>query len=471
MATTTMSPLELLRAKIKKLLTERDGLSARLDDVIAEVEARGDSDFRADEKRRFDGISKSIRELDRELVGLRADEDGMLENQRAQDAAAAAQQHYAGHSTSTGWSAARVTSEPHTYGERGDHSFIRDAMTRFSDPDAAERIARSQREALVDKRASVGTAGFGALVVPQYLTDFYAEVVRSGRPFLNAIAGEDLPDEGMSLNIPRGTTGTSVLQQTSENTQVASVTFDETTLVVPVNTYSGDQDVSRQALDRGRGTDRIIFSDLGAAYVTRVNFDALQGPGTNGRHLGILSTTNGVTTVTFSGTAGQTTAAGLHSKVAESVAWIAGARFLQPTVVVMHPRRWAWILNARDSQGRPLVVPNQQVPQNAMGLGSGASPVGTLLGLPVVTDASIPTTVSSSTFSGATEDQVIVTRAEDIHIWEDSPGPTTVEFRETLAGQLTVKVVAWGYSAFTAGRYPTSTAIISGSSLTTPTFS
>ena len=110
---------------------------------------------------------------------------------------------------------------------------------------------------------------------------------------------------------------------------------------------------------------------------------------------------------------------------------------------------------------------------NAVGVGEAAEygqVVGTMLGLPVVTDASVPTTVSTTTFSGATEDVVIVTRSPDVYIFEDQPGPSLVEFKETLAGSLSVKIVAWGYSAFTAGRYPSATAIVSGSSLTTPVF-
>lgn len=469
-----MSPLEILREQIRKTLDERALYQAGMDEVLAGVQERGgDATLTDDEQSKFDLYKRSIKEADEKRVELEAREAEMLENEKAREAALEAQKRFAG---STAPVPARVISEPSVYTRNGEHSFLQDALTRHLDPDAAERIQRNQKEGrarLAAEHRDVGTAAFGALVVPQYLTGMYAEVVRAGRPFLNTVNSNDLPDEGMTLNIPRGTTGTGTLHQTSENTGVQETDFDETTLAVPVCTYAGQQDVSRQAFDRGRNVDQIIMQDLAADYATRVNYDAINGTGGSGTHLGILSTTNGVTTVTFSETALNTNAQTLHSKVADAIQRVNSNRYSPPTVIFMHPRRWGWLTAAVDSTGRPLVVPNQQAPQNAIGVGRAAEYgqiVGVMLGLPVVTDASIPTTVSTSTVSGATQDVVIVTRAPDVHVFEDSPGPSLVEFRETLAGSLSVKIVAWGYSAFTAGRYPTATAIVSGSSLTTPVF-
>lgn len=469
-----MSPLELLREQIRKLLDDRAGFQAGMDEVLAQVQERGaDATLTDEEQTLFNYHRDAIKAADEKRAELEKTEKVMVEGEEARKAADEASKRLAGSSARL---PVRVNSEPEVYTRNGEHSFLHDALNRASSPEAAERIQRNQQMGmarLMAESRAVGVGAFGALVVPQYLTGMYAEVVRAGRPFLNTVSSEDLPDEGMTLNIPRGTTGTSVLQQTTENTAVAETNFDETTLAVPVCTYAGQQDVSRQAFDRGRNVDQIIMRDLAADYVTRVNFDAINGPGTSNRHLGILSTTFGVTTVTFSGTALTSTAAGLHSKTADAIQRVNSTRFMAPTVIFMHPRRWGWLTAAVDTTGRPLVVPNQQAPQNAIGVGEAAEYgqiVGTMLGLPVVTDASIPTTVSSSTVSGANEDVVIVTRAPDVHIFEDSPGPALVDFRETLAGALTVKIVAWGYSAFTAGRYPSATAVVSGSSLVTPVF-
>jgi hypothetical protein len=40
-------------------------------------------------------------------------------------------------------------------------------------------------------------------------------------------------------------------------------------------------------------------------------------------------------------------------------------------------------------------------------------------------------------------------------LWEDGDGmPKQLRFEQTLGNQLTVKLVVYGYAAFTAGRYP-----------------
>ena len=130
------------------------------------------------------------------------------------------------------------------------------------------------------------------------------------------------------------------------------------------------------------------------------------------------------------------------------------------------PRRWNWLVAQVDSQGRPLVVPNQNGAFNALGITDNpqdvpkSTPVGWLQGLPVISDASIPASVGTGP-----EDQVIVYRKEDLLLWEDGDGmPKELRFEQTLGNQLTIKLVVYGYIAFTAGRYPTSVGIVGGNS-------
>jgi hypothetical protein len=143
----------------------------------------------------------------------------------------------------------------------------------------------------------------------------------------------------------------------------------------------------------------------------------------------------------------------------------------------MHPRRWNWLLSQVDTANRPLAVPGASGPLNALATYDGhvdipsSSPVGLFAGLPVITDASIPTAVGSGP-----EDQALVIRREDSLLWEDGDGmPRELRFEQTLGNQLTVKLVVYGYAAFAAGRYPTSVGIVGGNSaagfgLVAPTF-
>lgn len=472
------SPLDLIRENIKALLAERETHQQRMDAVLAGVEQRGDGALTEDEEKEFAEARDAAKAADEKRAQLEAQETGMLEAQRARDAAAAASKRYTGSDAPTN---IRVGNEPTTYRAGGPHSFFRDAYvvskSAALDPDAAERIVRHQREnshrVPAEKRAT-GTGAFGALVVPQFLTDMHAEVVRAGRPLLNTLTPKPLPAEGTVLNIPRGTTGTIVASQTGENISVTEQDYDVTDLVVNMRTIAGQQNTSRQALDRGTpGLDQIIMADLSGAYAAELDRQVINGVGGNSEHVGILSVT-AIDTVTFSETGLGTTVPVFYAKVADAIQRINSTRFLPATAICMHPRRWGWITSARDTNGRPLALANSQAPQNAIGVGVAAEygqVVGTMLNLPVITDANIPTSVSSSTVSGSSEDVVIVYRSPDLHLWESSPEPTQVEFHETLAGQLTVKVVAWGYTFFTAERYPTATVVISGSSLTTPVFS
>lgn len=468
-----MSPLERIREEIRKLLEERDAYQSQADDILNKVEERGDNAMTEDEQINFDYVRASIKESDEKRAKLEEREKEMLVNEEAREAAQRAAEKYGKGDNKP--RQIRVTSEPETYRAGGEHSFVHDAILRSNDPDARERIERNQKEGIARLRAEgrdVGTSAFGALVVPQYLVEMYAANVFAGRPLLNTVDQIALPPNGMALNIPRGTTPMAVASQSAEGDAVTEVNFDETTLTVNVVTIAGQQDISRQSIDRGTGIDQIIMRELAELYATQQDFQAINGNGTAGTYVGIRSTT-GVTSVTYSNVAATTTAAALNSKIADAIQRISSNRFLGPTYIYMHPRRWGYLTAAADTTGHPLVVPNQNAPQNAIGVGVNTvygQVVGTMQGLPVVTDANIPTTVSSSTVTGSTEDIVIVARASDLHLWETTAGPTTVEFREALAGTLQVKVVAHGYSAFTAGRYPTASALVSGSSLGAPSF-
>ena len=96
--------------------------------------------------------------------------------------------------------------------------------------------------------------------------------------------------------------------------------------------------------------------------------------------------------------------------------------------------------------------------------------VGELHGLPVYTDAMIPTTVSSSTITGATEDAIIVARKSDLLLWENGEAPRQFRFDEVGSGTNTIRLSVLGESAFTAGWYPKGVAAITGSGLGAPTY-
>lgn len=350
-------------------------------------------------------------------------------------------------------------------------SFFQDAFraTFQADSAAGERLARNRSQVLEGAEyRDVDTSAYGALVVPQYLTDLFAPYNHKGRPFANAVTSVPLPDKGMTLNIPRLTTGTATAIQATENAGVQETNLDETTLAVSVRTIAGQQDVSRQAIDRGEMIDTITFADLGGHYAQTLDTQIITADGTSGTILGVLNTSsiNAITYTDASPTVGE-----LYPKLLDGIQQVntaVGGIGMWADLIVMHPRRWGWLCAAVDSQSRPLVVPNAQAPMNASGVGAtaGYGEVGTLAGLPVVLDANIPTNLGG----GTNEDRIIITSRRANLLFERPGDPSQLRFEQTGGGNLTVKLVLFGYAAFTAGRYPTATSVISGTGLATPTF-
>lgn len=155
---------------------------------------------------------------------------------------------------------------------------------------------------------------------------------------------------------------------------------------------------------------------------------------------------------------------GVYAAMANAIQKVHSTRFLPPTVIVMHPRRWGWFMTLLDQSQRPLFLPAANVLFNAAGVlekVDSQQVVGQVQGLPVVTDPNIPTN-----FGSGTEDPIYVMRAQDLWLWET--GIRARVLPETLASQLTVKLQVFSYIAFTAARYPQSVVEITG--LTAPTF-
>jgi HK97 family phage major capsid protein len=365
----------------------------------------------------------------------------------------------------------RVGSEPRTY-EKGQRetdgtfrSFFRDLYLAKQDDMAAQtRIARHAREMSVEQRAAITTSSGGpGLVPPQYLIDELAAYARSSRPFADALQPRTLPDAGMTFNVPRVTTGTTTAVQTEGNAiQDGSAVTDY--LSFSVNTVAGKQDISRQLLDRSDpATDTVLGQDLAADYAKQLDTQLLS-QATNG--ITVLSGTNGVTY-----TQATPTASTFYPKIADAIQQVWTGRFASPSLIVMHPRRWAQLLGGVDTAGRPLVLPDATAGLqafNSMARVDAVAPqglVGQIQGLPVVIDPNITITAGA----GTNQDVVIVTRAQDQLLYEVGAPTISVE-TGVLSANLQVRIYCYGYFAFTFARYVKSTSIISGTGLVTPTF-
>lgn len=345
----------------------------------------------------------------------------------------------------------------HTYRPDVARSFFADLVkSRTGDSQAVERLHRHQAE-MRDVTTANTTSG-GGFIPPVYLGDLYAEYPRASRPFADVLPKLPLPATGMTVTIPKITTGVTTAVQATENNGVSETDHVSTQLSVPVVTIAGLNDVSKQLFDRSDpGIDMIIFADLKAAYDANLDTQLLSGSGSSGQHDG-LDNVSSINTVTY--TEASPTAALTLPKIYDAIQKIWTNRYDAPTHILMHPRRSAWLASNLSSTF-PLFQ------QGSLTQASGTQNLGlagTLAGLSVVQDANITTTAGAST----NEDYIYVVRAADMPLME---GPIQADvFNDVGSAGLTVRLRLFAYSAFASNRQPKSITRISGTGLVSPSF-
>jgi HK97 family phage major capsid protein len=428
-----------------KLIEKRDAHLASAQTIVeaAEAEVR---ELTTDEDAEIAVALRSASELD--------DQISQHKDLEARNAKAAEMRTQAGLTAP-----AVVRSEARTYSrDNRSASFLGDAFAaQFNgDYQAKERLARHMNEERVERR-DVTSANFAGLIVPQFLTELAAPLARAGRPVADIARKHQLPASGLTISISRVTTGSSTAAQ-SEGAAVSETNMDDTKLDITVQTIAGQQTVSRQALERGTGVDGLVMNDLILSYHTTLDASV------------VTSLTNAVTqVVTF--TDASPTVGELYPKLLDCVQRIQTNYFGGPNVMIMHPRRLAFILAALDDTKRPLAVPAMNGAMNAISVGDGSVVYGnsgySIAGLPVVTDANVTTTNGA----GTNEDVIIIGNTQELHLWEEGDGaPMYLRFDQPKAAELDVLAVVYGYSAFTAARYPNASALVGGTGLVTPTF-
>jgi len=352
-----------------------------------------------------------------------------------------------------------IKSEARTYSPQAPTSFIRDAYSaQFNnDYSAQERLARHMQEERVERR-DVTSAAFAGLMVPQFLTDLAAPFARAGRVTADLARKHQLPAEGLTLSISKVTTGSATALQT-EGSAVQETDMDDTKLDLTVKTYAGQQNVSRQALERGTNIDSLVMADLVSSYHTVLNTAVVAE---------LFASAGQAVTYTDA----SPTVAELYPKLVDAIQKVQTTFFAGPNVIIMHPRRLGMILAAVDGQSRPLAVPTPSSSgQPAYAYGSGAVQYGnsgySILGLPVYTDA----TVAVNKGAGTDQDTIYIGNTQELHLWEEGSGePMMLRFEQPKAAELDITMIVYGYSTFTANRYPNAWAQINGTGLITPTF-
>lgn len=464
---------------ITKIEVEQDMATKARDKAIAEVQAivasatqEGRSTLTQDEDARVKELFDIKERKANDLVGIAS----KLENaKRAKTAelevtTKSEERHSTGVETRKYDQVARVGSEERTYHKGSDRKgsqFVRDVAKQFlfRDLEAEQRLVRHMQEERVERAQylarAAGTGAFSGLVVPQYLTDMYAPAVANLRPFADICNHHDLPSEGMTVNISRITTASSVALQTTENTAVSETDMDDTLLTENVQTASGQQTLSRQALERGTGVEEVALGDLFKRYATTLD-NTLINQATTG--LAAVATTTTYTDAS-------PTVPELYPKLLGAAAGVEAALLGQavPSHVIMHSRRWYWMQSQVGPNWPTIQQPGIDVQaagvNNAVRYGSGSRGV-----LPNGMSAVVDNNVSTAGGTGTNEDAIFVVPQDECHLWEDPQAPVFIRAEQAKAASLGVLLVLYGYFAYSLRRYSGGMQSITGTGLQLPVF-
>jgi HK97 family phage major capsid protein len=455
---------------LKAIMERRAALHAALEALNAgavndQNEARSFNDA---ENTEFDAGMAELAKLDERIAELQ-------EAEKRSDAAAA---HRAPAGTPTK-PVAVVVNEPNPVYRRGDltTSFFKDkaaVMLQRSDLGAGRSIpeARARLEASQETRAgdltTVAGAG-GQFAPPLWLIQDFVPLARAARVAADLMNQDVLPQGVSSINLPTVTGGATVAVQALQNTAASDTAMTTGSVTSGITTITGKQIVSLQLLQQsGIPFDKVVLGDLARAYATQLDAQVLAGSGAAGQLRGLANGAGvgaiAYTTVTPAVTSA-TAANSFYNKVIAAIAGVNTNLFLPPTAIIMHPNRWAWVLEALDTATRPLVVPNG--PQfngvaNSEGADVAQGPAGSMAGLPVYIDPSIPTGIGA----GTNQDVVYVLRQDQCWLYESELQEAS--FDATYADQASILFRVLGYSAFIPDRYGKAVYAINGTGLVAP---
>jgi HK97 family phage major capsid protein len=441
---------------VSKLKEQRDAVAAEAEAVLAADDVTTEALDAVSEKH------EEIAALDERIA--------TAEKVEARTSAIAESRKEAGIKT---FGSAVVTREAMTYDRDGKNSFVRDmigAQLR-NDRDSWDRLARHQHEVAVETRDISRTDGAGGdFVPPIYLINEYAEFARAARVTADLVTNMALPAGTDSINIPQITTGTLAAFQSADNTATTTRDMVSSTVTAAVRTISGYENVSIQLVEQSPlagGLDRLVFGDLMADYALQLNTAVVgAGDGTSGTLKGLITlgadTTNGIP-VTWTETT-PSAPNGLIA-IAKAISKVTTNRYKAAEAIVMHPSMWYWFASQVDGSSRPLVVPVTGASQafNAAGTvtnpGAPAGLVGTIQGVPVFIDATLPKTYATN------QSPILVGKFSDSYLFES--GVKTRVLPDVLSSNLTVRFQVYGYAAL-AHRFNKSVSAISGTGTVAP---
>lgn len=268
---------------------------------------------------------------------------------------------------------------------------------------------------------------------PSYVADAFAVGAHNRAVLASQLRSEPLPPTGMTITTGRISTPASTSIQASENAATSETDPVTATSSSPVATISGQVDVSQQLLDRSLPPiDVVIAEELGAAWGEDFDQQVINGSGASGQLTGllVLAGTTAITATTVTAVANLAAAAKLRGDVSSSFGEA-------PDVLIVHPRRTAWI-------------------RSTLGYSPVPWPMENLIEAP-----GMPTTLTSN------QDALVALVRDQTILYSDPPRIRVMP--DVLSGTLTVRVSAFAYCAMLV-RQPAAVGKATGAGLAAPSW-
>ena len=247
-------------------------------------------------------------------------------------------------------------------------------------------------------------------------------LINTGRPTLNAFNIQALPATGLTIEYAKVNTNTiAVGKQTTENTALSTGDVALSTVSVPVSTYGGFTNISKQAIERSTVNYLdVAFQAMSLAYAKKMNVD----------FIAVL------TALTWTGKTydiSALTAAAVMGGIADGAAYIYNATGLSPQFIVAGTTAYKRLVSIVDTSGRPVV---SQVGDGSNTIGGSNIPglTGSILGLPIVVDPAMDAKTAYLAHSSA------------LTTYESAGTPTRLSDTDVTKLQDTYSV--YGYAAF-----------------------
>jgi hypothetical protein len=375
-----------------------------------------------------------------------------------------------------------VRHEPLTYERRGRHSFFADLIAGMLRGDrlAERRIERHGAEMRVEQarfedraRRTLSERGFelgerrvtptavtSDFALPLWMNQWFASADRPHRILADMVPTFPLPLGCHSVSVPRITVG-NLVDPDQETGPVPGRDVTDAGVTAVVVAIAGIGDVSLQLLEQspvGAHLDWAWFKDLSESYDHKLEKGLLVGSGTGENIAGLFGLAPTANTITDGTTV---TGASLWTDVAKAYAAVGDNRLMPPQVVLMRSGRWAWLGAQGDTSFRPFTTPGDPRDYDEP-LPDGAFAVGSVFGVPIYPNDSIPATLGV----GGTQDTVILCRPADIILLEGTPKASVA--LEPLSGTLGARIQYRNSVAAITGRHPNGIGVVTGAGMAYP---